>query len=118
VDDEAIAGVHVSGDGYLGYRNDVSGEAIRGNTLVSMDTWHSLEVRIVVNGSDGAISISLDGALIGELTGPEDFGSAPIGWIQLGENSPGPTFEVLFANFEIGGLHGTPSAGPIDRLEE
>lgn len=117
VDDKAILGVYVAADGSLGYRNDVAKIANNGRTYVTKSTWHDLVVQVTIGERGDDVSIWLDGQLVTELTGSAELGSAPIGWIQLGENSSGPVYEVLFADVQVNGFSesatGTPVASPV-----
>jgi Fibronectin type III domain/Calcineurin-like phosphoesterase len=102
----AIAAVYVSSTGKLGLRNDVTGTTTTSSMPVSSGAWHTLEFYASVNGSQ--TSVWLDGLQVGELTGTQSLGTAPIGYLQLGDTSTGRTFDVAFDDVQADPLFITP----------
>jgi hypothetical protein len=90
----SILGVYRSSSGNLGYRNDVAGVSTPSSTPVAAGAWHDLQVRVLINGTQGLTETWLDGIRIAALSKTENFGTTPIGRIQIGENSTGRTFDV------------------------
>ncbi len=82
----------------LGFKNNQSGAVYTSIQAVVNDTgWHELQVHVVINGAAGSTEVWYDGNPITDLTKTnENFGTAPIGRLQLGEHSPGRTFDVYF----------------------
>lgn len=92
----AILGTFVSGTGKLGYRNDITPGTITSTTSVSSGVWHQLQTHVHVNGASSQVEIWLDGVQVAGLSNAESLGNNPIGIIQLGENSTGKNFDVVF----------------------
>jgi chitodextrinase len=92
----AILGTFVSGTGKLGYRNDITPGTVTSTTSVSSGVWHQLQTHVHVNGGSGQVEIWLDGVQVSGLSNTESLGAAPVGMIQLGENSTGKNFDVVF----------------------
>jgi chitodextrinase len=90
----SILGLYRSSSGNLGYRNDVAGAASSSTTPVSTGVWHTVQVRILINGTAGETETWLDGVRIAALSKAQNLGTAPIGRLQIGENSTGRTFDV------------------------
>lgn len=91
----ALAAVFVTSTGKLAIRNDVTGSTVTSATPVSSG-WHSVELYGDTGGAAGQISVWLDGAPVGDLSGTQSLGTTPIGYLQLGDTSSGKTFDVVF----------------------
>ena len=48
--------------GQLGLRNDVSGVSLLSGHLVTVDAWHWIETKVVINGTSSTIQVLMDGA--------------------------------------------------------
>jgi len=95
----AIAALYVSSGGKLGLRDDVTGVSTTSSTAVSRGAWHTVEVFGSVNtadGTQGEISVWLDGSPVAQLTGIQSLGTTPIGYLQLGDTSTAPTSDVVY----------------------
>ena len=93
----AIMAVSVTSTGKLSFRNDVTGLSTTSTTTtVTSGVWHQLQTRILVNGTAGETEIWLDGVRIDALSIPQNFGTNPVGVIQLGETSTGRTYNIAF----------------------
>jgi hypothetical protein len=92
----SLLGVYVSSSGRLAYRNDVIGQSLTSLTNVSLGTWHTLQVHVVVNGAASQTETWLDNVSISQLSRTESLGTDPVGRIQLGENSTGRIYDVAF----------------------
>jgi parallel beta-helix repeat protein len=90
----SILGLYRSSNGNLGYRNDVAGVSTASSTPVRVGVWHDLQVRVVVNGTFSTTETWLNGIRIASLSKAENFGTTPIGRIQIGENSTGRTYDI------------------------
>lgn len=90
----SILGLYRSSTGNLGYRNDVAGVSTSSSTPMSAGVWHDVQVRVLINGAFGATETWLDGIRIAALSKTENFGTSPIGRVQIGENSTGRTYDV------------------------
>jgi hypothetical protein len=65
---------------------------------VSTGVWHEVQVRVRINGASGESETWLDGVRIASLSKVENFGTTPIGRLQIGENSSGKVYDVAFDN--------------------
>ncbi|HET6597307.1 MAG TPA: hypothetical protein VFG81_16890 [Anaerolineales bacterium] len=90
----AIMGVYAGQNGTLNFRNDVTNTNVTSTTPVSKGVWHQLQVRIVINGASGQSEVWLDNARVDALSLTQDFGTTPVGVIQLGESSNFRNFDV------------------------
>lgn len=92
----AIAALYVSSGGKLGLRNDIGGVSTTSATPVSRNAWHTLEIFGSINGASSSISVWLDGAPVGQLTGIQPLGTNPIGYLQLGDTSSTANSTVVY----------------------
>jgi hypothetical protein len=90
----AIMGVFVGQTGKLSLRNDVANLNVASTTTVTKGVWHQLQVRIVIDGALGQSEVWLDGVRIDALSVTQDFGTNPVGYIQLGESSSLRMFDI------------------------
>ena len=91
-----IMGLSINNAGRLSYRNDVAGRSINSTLSVSQGSWHTLQVHVRIADTAGRIEVWYDGAPVTALSQTEAFGTNPIGVLQLGENTPGLTYDVAF----------------------
>jgi hypothetical protein len=97
----SILGAYVSSTGKLGYRNDAGLQTTVSATTVSRGVWHTLQVRVLVNGSAGQTETWLDGVRIDALSKTEALGTTPVGRIQLGDNSTGTTYDIALDDIAV-----------------
>ncbi len=98
----SLEGLFINSNGTLGIRNDVAGQSTSSSTQVSTGAWHEVQVHVNVAGASGQTDVWFDGQQISTLSAPGNFGSTPIGRIQLGENASGRTFDVAFDDIGVG----------------
>jgi hypothetical protein len=58
--------------------------------------WHEVQVRVRINGASGESETWFDGVRIASLSKIENFGTTPLGRLQIGENSSGKVYDVAF----------------------
>src|SRR5688500_487170 len=92
----SILGLFVTSSGILGYRNDVAAVSMNSTTVISGNAWHEIQVRLRINGTAGEVQIWLDGAQVADLSRTDNFGTGPIGNIQLGENAASRNFDTAY----------------------
>jgi hypothetical protein len=92
----ALLTVFASPTNVLGYQNNVTAASSYSTAPVARGVWHSLEVRVVINGTSSRTETWLDGQPVPALTKTESLGTTPIGRFQLGENISGRTYDVAF----------------------
>jgi hypothetical protein len=98
----AIGGVYLSSTGALAVRNDVSAVSTSSQTVVSRGVWHTVKMHVIIGGAAGSLTeVWLDGARVAALTTGNSLGTTPVGRVQLGENSTGRTYDVVFDNIEV-----------------
>jgi Fibronectin type III domain len=66
------------------------------STTITAGTWHEVQIRARINGASGESETWFDGVRISTLSKTENFGTNPIGRIQLGENSTARNFDIAF----------------------
>ena len=94
--------------GQLGLRNDVTGVAMLSGHVVTVDTWHSIETKVIINGTSSTIQVWLYGtdqtALDSTTT---NLGTANVGQVTIGDTNPrtADAFwdDVAVADGRIGG---------------
>ncbi len=106
----SLVGLYVSSTGKLGYRNDVSGVSVTSSTNVTQGEWHEVQMRVHIGNPSSNTEVWFDGVKIVTLSNTESLGTAPIGEIQLGENSTGRAFNILLDDV----LLNTESMQPSD----
>src|SRR5919106_2834400 len=92
----ALFGLFRNTAGNLGYRNEVAAVSTTSSTPVSIGVWHEVQVRVRINGASGESETWFDGVRIASLSKVENFGTTPIGRLQIGENSSGKVYDVAF----------------------
>ncbi|HEX6287729.1 MAG TPA: hypothetical protein VFZ66_00990 [Herpetosiphonaceae bacterium] len=95
----SILGMYVSSTGKLGYRNDAGARSTTSTTSVTTGVWHELQARLLidtVSNTAGQVEVWYDGIRVDALSKAEPLGTTPIGRIQVGENSSGRTYDVVF----------------------
>jgi Bacterial Ig domain/Calcineurin-like phosphoesterase/Fibronectin type III domain len=80
----------------LGLRNDAAGISTNSTQPVTVGDWHELQVHARINSP--LTEVWFDGVQVGALTTTNTVGTAGIGRVQLGENTPGKTYDVAFDN--------------------
>jgi hypothetical protein len=93
--DASITYLFVNTSGKLGLRNDVAATTITSTTSVG-NGWHALEFHVVINGASSTTEVWLDGIKVNDLSITTNFGTTPVGRLQIGEVMSGRTYNVLF----------------------
>lgn len=96
-----IVGVKSRGDGRLAlysYRTDTG---FVGDGIVSRDTWHELEVHLVLAASRSAAQVWLDGAAVPGLDRSLTLFAKSVGIVQLGDERPGRSFDVALDDLVV-----------------
>jgi hypothetical protein len=96
---DSILGLYIAASGKLSYRNDAGQVTRTSSQRVSPGQWHEVQVHVQVNHAEpgaGQVQVWYDGTPVAELSRTEDLGTAPIGRLQLGENSAERTFDIAF----------------------
>jgi fibronectin type 3 domain-containing protein len=103
----SVLGIQLNNKGRLSYRNDAAARTVTGTHLVTPGVWHSITVHLIV-GTTGHIDLWLDGTPLTELNRTDNFGTAAIAKLQIGENSSGGTFDVRFDDISASTLPISP----------
>jgi len=85
---------------HLGFQLGVGGPIFSSDVVIADKKWHSLEVHIRT-GDAGVVEISLDGAKIPTLSGPQPLSNQAIGVVELGSVSARHTFDAVFDDVSI-----------------
>jgi hypothetical protein len=109
--DTPILGLSINDRGNLSYRNDVAGNSVNSLLNVSQGIWHTLNVHVRIADTAGQIEVWYDDLPVTALRRTEAFGTNPIGILQLGENTPGLTYDVAFDNVVVS-ISNDPSPTP------
>jgi hypothetical protein len=97
----SLLGVYLTNAGKLAYRNDIAGTPTISNTSVTNGVWHALQVRVLINGTESQTEVWLDGVYIDDLSNIESLSTTPVRRVQMGENSSGRTYNILFDNVTV-----------------
>lgn len=105
--DDSLGYLCLSANGLLGLQNDAGNATLRSTTAVSVDHWHRLEFHLHVNGRVSATEVWLDFARVPRLSVIANWGTTPIGIIQIGEVRAAGDWnitydDVAFATVPIG----------------
>ena len=90
----SIGGVYIDSALTLNYRNDAGAVTVRSPKVVSTGAWHELQVHYVINGLSGQIETWLDGTKVTELSKTDNFGTTPLGRIQIADNSGARAYDL------------------------
>jgi hypothetical protein len=104
-----LAAVNIVTGGKLAYFNSLTGVMHTSSTVVTDGQWHQLDAFLAV-GTAGHIHILLDGAPVDQISLDDNFGTAPIGVLQLGNSGLHRQYDVAFDNVAVTGS--IPDPGP------
>jgi chitodextrinase len=108
----ALVRLFVAQNGMLGIRNDVTGTSVTSATGVSVDRWHTIQLHARAGGASGQVDVALDGARVADLTSTATLGDAPIGRVQLGDDSLGKTYDFGFDDVTVDTQEVPDATGP------
>ncbi len=111
-DDKSLVSFGIGREGNLTFRNDMTQTSFRSDTEVTNGVWHEVQVRLFVNGDNSEIEVWFDGTHIDDLTRSESFDADAIGYIQLGENSTGSAFDIIYDDVVVD-THLIPAVGSV-----
>ena len=94
--DASILSLGINNLGQLSYHNDVNGNSVNSTTVVSKGSWQTLQVHVTIANTASQIAVWYNDTLVGDMTRTDAFGTNPIGRLQLGENTPGLTYDIAF----------------------
>jgi glucose/arabinose dehydrogenase len=97
----SIVTLYRSGSGRFCLRNDVTATSVCASGTVSAGVWHGARLRARIDGAAGETEVWLDGVRVDVLSAMQSLGTAPIGRIQIGDNSTGRTFDVAFDDVTV-----------------
>jgi hypothetical protein len=100
----SILGLYRSSSGVIALRNDAGNTTVTSSIAASGGTWHSIELHATINtsnGAAGATEVWLDGNKIAALSITQNLGTAPIGRIQLGDNSGNRTYDIALDDVAV-----------------
>jgi chitodextrinase len=98
----AIGGLLIASGGKLSYRNDVTNSTVSSSTVVTQNVWHRLETHLSINGTSSLIEVWLDGTQISALSRTDNFGTASIGRIHLGDFQSSDVYDIALDEVKIG----------------
>lgn len=102
--DSSVLGLSVNETGQLALTNYFTGSKYSGPSVAP--GWHEAQVHAVVAGGSSQTEVWLDGVKAPALNKVESLGSTPIDKLQLGDQSTGRSYDLVFDEV-------TASAGPI-----
>ncbi len=112
----SIGYLYLTAGGKLGLHNDVAGTNLSSSESVAAGSgWHAIEIHLAINGNSSSADVWLDGVAVPELTGTGNWGTAPVGQIQIGDTSSG-TYDIVYDDVAFDGslLDVTPPSVPAD----
>ncbi len=97
----AIVGLYLTPTGHLALRNDASSSSTSSTTVVGTG-WHRLVLKVVIGGAGGSsTTVQLDGAAVPDLSTTASLGTAPAGYVEIGERSSGRSYDVAFDDVQV-----------------
>jgi hypothetical protein len=109
----SIVTLYRAGTGRLCLRNDVTATSPCATTQVTSGAWHSVRVRLLVNGTASQTEVWLDDVRVSALSLTQSLGTAPVGRLQLGDNSTGRTYDAVFDDVTLTRGGGSGSGGDV-----
>ena len=109
---QSILSVFVGEAGTLGYRTGISGQIVQSEQVVSTGEWHELQVRVLVESNSSQIDVWLDDKEVSDLEYSLWLGPRSVGRVELGENTAGRTYDVLFDDVIVDSGRIAPSRQP------
>jgi hypothetical protein len=94
--DTPIVSVSINNLGNLSYRNDITGISLNSTVNVGRGSWQTLQVHVRISDTASQIEVWYNDVLVGILSRSDSFGVNPIGFLQLGENTPALSYDIAF----------------------
>ncbi|MDQ2942456.1 MAG: hypothetical protein M3R21_02145, partial [Candidatus Dormibacteraeota bacterium] len=95
--DVSLGYLYVTTTGQLALRNDIGAVTTTSTTNFTAGSWHSLELHLAVNGTSSSTEVWLDSTKVNDLSlTNQNWGTTPIGKVQIGEVQTGRTYSVSF----------------------
>jgi len=102
----SIINLYLSQTGKLALRNNVGGVTTTSTTGIATGSWHQVVLHTLINGSSGAVDVTLDGVAVPGLSlTTQDLGLNPITSLQLGDNTAGRTYDIDFDDVSVTQSH-------------
>jgi hypothetical protein len=91
----------MANNGKLQLINDIAHGSTMG-PAVSLNTWHSLELHVIVSGTSSTIEVWLDGSYVSNFaTTSANLGTAGVDEVRLGNLGTGPTYDLVFDDVAV-----------------
>jgi hypothetical protein len=107
-----LARLHVTSTGKLVTSNSISDTAKTSVASLPTETWQTVQVRIVADGTASRLEVWLNDVKIDALTQTSSLGTTPIGRLQLGHEGTGKTYDVSYDDLLFDTKPLTASAPP------
>jgi hypothetical protein len=120
VADAPILSVSINNLGQLSYRNDVAGTSVNSLLTVNSGAWQTLEAHVTMADTLSQVEFWYNDVRVTALSQTEALGTNAIGVLQLGENTPGLTFDIAFddvvasLNSVMPGITPSPTGTPVN----
>lgn len=98
---EPVLRLVVGQTGLLGYLNEAADLQTESDIIVSHGRWHEVQIGARVEGADGRIDVWYDGVHVDALSSTAWLGDGAIGRIDLGENTTGRIYDVVFDDIAV-----------------
>jgi len=93
----SLAHIYVDSSHHLALRNEVTGVNSTSTIVVGLNSWHSLELHVIVNGSSSTIEVWYDGNHVPAMESTAaNLGTSPLTAVRVGENLTARTYDVIF----------------------
>jgi hypothetical protein len=112
--DTKVLSLSVKSNGALQVKNHITGAVITSATVMTTGAWHELQVHGLISGASGRVDVWLDGAVVADLGGTQDLGTAAIGRVEIASNQSSSGFDAVFDDVIvdtafIGGVQSPPA---------
>ena len=107
-----VVKVLVNNAGKLVYRNEVAGVTRSSSLVVTNGSWHRLQARVTIAGSNGRVQVSLDGSPVPGLDRVESLGLTPAGKVEVGNRPTGKTYDLALDDVVVTDLASAAAPSP------
>jgi hypothetical protein len=107
-----LASLYATAAGKLATYSGVAAKTVTSTTTISKGVWHTVELRVQVNGSASTIEVWLDGVKVQSLARTVSLGLDLVGQMRIGEQNAGRAIDVAFDDIQVSRERIPPTVPP------
>jgi hypothetical protein len=100
VTDTPVVEASLDAESRLVVTNLLTGRQATG-PIIAAGEWHDLQLHVRTGDENGVVEVWLDGGRIAELSAPDTFGSDPLAFLLIGDDTPGRSFDLRFDSIGV-----------------